>query len=64
MILLTLATDLARLFNTTPGKVQAWGTVGIFAVIFIYWLVVILIAMHKNDKLPPPPPRPWWNSWW
>lgn len=55
MILLNIITDLAKQYNTTPAMVKAWAVVIWGALFFIFGLVVILIAMHKNSKRPKAP---------
>lgn len=55
MILLNVVTDLARLFNTDPITIKVWVALLWGAFVFIFCLVVYLIASHKNSKRPKAP---------
>lgn len=55
MVLLDIITALAKYFNTYPGVIVAWCWILWGALVFIFGLVVCLIAMHKNSKRPKAP---------
>ena len=55
MILLDIITALAKHYNTDVITVKAWLLVIWGVLFFIFGLVIILIAMHKNSKRPKAP---------